>query len=113
MPEITLAWGEDPELAATLHLLGTPVIARRTAPFVDVERRSIRWDALLERAAAWSHGENLLVRAALDMWNGDAKTPLGELYLTLDEDNLRRVMEALAIRRRMPLPYRGRERGDG
>jgi hypothetical protein len=67
MPETTFPWGEDPELAATLHLLHTPLIAGRTQQFIDIERRAIRWSALLKAARAWSHGEHLLIRAALDM----------------------------------------------
>ena len=106
MTPTPFAWGNDPELTATLHLLDTPLIAGRTHQFIDLEQRSIAWEQLLTAARAWSHGEHPLVRAAPDICNADGKTPLGELYLTLDEGSLRRVLQTLAIRRRMPPPYR-------
>lgn len=89
----------DPEFA-TLYLLGAPVIAGRTREFVDVERRRVNFVALLRASRGWSHAEKLLITAALDMWNGNGKTRLGELLFTLDEDNMRRVIEAIGIRRR-------------
>lgn len=93
----------DPELAAALHILEAPLIAEHVQPFIG-PGRAINFPAMLE-ARPWSTGEQVMICAACDMWGRDdlATATLSELAYTLDEDNLRRVVEALAIRRRLVL----------
>ena len=47
---------------------------------------------LLERRGGpMSHGEQLMLFCAFDIWNGDGKALLGSLIAVLDGDNLRRL----------------------
>ncbi len=97
----------DREFGPVCWLLSAPQIARKTWRYVDVDRRRVDWDALLEAAAPWSHYENLVVRIALNLWNGDGGgedgTDRGAFDLSefggLDRHNWQRVMESLAIAR--------------
>ncbi len=98
----------DREFGPVCWLLSAPMLARKTWRFVDVDRRRVDWDALLEAAAAWSHYENLMVRIALNLWNGTGGGSEGDQPLALspydlgegfDRHNWQRVMEALALAR--------------
>ena len=50
---------------------------------------------LKEDAWGFSHGEQLLVRAALELWSGSGHVYLFELIETLDDKNLTRVLRAI------------------
>jgi hypothetical protein len=98
----------DHEFGPVCWLLSAPQLARRTWRFVHVDRRKVDWDELLEAAAPWSHYENLMVRIALNLWNGTGGGPDGEAPLVLsphdlgggfDRHNWTRIMEALALAR--------------
>ena len=87
------------EFAAAAYVLRAPVLADRTGEYVDEERQSIDFDQLLEDSGTWSGGERLLVRVALDMWNGLGQATLGQVVNTLDDGNLQIVLDAICIRR--------------
>jgi len=98
----------DREFGPVCWLLSAPQLARRTWRFVDVDRRRVDWDALLEAAAPWSHYENLTVRIALNFWNGTGGGPEGDQPLAInlyelgggfDRHDWQRVIEALALAR--------------
>ena len=91
--------GTQLEYAAAAHILTAPILRNRTEPLLDPGRQSIDFDALLLHSETWSRGEKLLVKAALDMWNGCGEATLGELISTLDSENLNRVLHAVAMRR--------------
>jgi hypothetical protein len=55
---------------------------------------------LLRLSAPWSSGERAMLRAACDLFNSGGKVGLSELIHSLDDGNLRRVLEAIEIRRR-------------
>jgi hypothetical protein len=106
---VVFPWGDDREFGAALYLLDTPLIADRVRRFVDAERREIRWTALHRATRGWSESERLLVEAAHALWNWNAtegkRATLGALYVTLERDNLERVIGALAIRRGLAVAY--------
>lgn len=97
----------DREFGPVCWLLSAPYIAHKAWRFVHVDRRAVEWEALLEAARPWSHYENLMVRIALNLWNGDGGgedgTDRGAFDLSdfagLDRHNWQRVMEALALAR--------------
>lgn len=94
----------DREFASTARVLRSPALTLKGCEdLIDVQRQSIDVEPLLE-TGGWSHGEKLLARVALDMWNGSGHTPLGELMYTLDDGNLRAVLEAVALRRGLDGP---------
>jgi hypothetical protein len=97
------------EYDAAVHVLTAPQLDVRTARFIG--ERSIAFDELLETSHTWSHGERLLVEAALDLWNGKAHEVnpyfgLRELVDTLDVDNLQRVIDGVLILAKLPVPER-------
>lgn len=47
-----------------------------------------------------SHGEQVLLRAAFDLFNGTGNCRVDDMAATLDEDNLRLVCEAILARDR-------------
>lgn len=52
-------------------------------------------EELLEEAACFSHGEQILIQVALDIWGEQGKTRLTDLIEILDEDAFLRVIAAL------------------
>jgi hypothetical protein len=92
---------EDPEWASALHLLTSPLMVRQgVMEHVDFTRCHINVPRLLRVSAPWSSGERAMLRAACDLFNGGGKVGLSELLWSLDDGNLRRVLEAVEIRRR-------------
>jgi hypothetical protein len=91
------------EWAATVHLLTAPAIVERAAAFIDPDRKAIGWPGLLETSLPWSAAERLLVDAALDLWNGDRSTSLYDAVTRLDDPNFARLVEALRLRRPLPV----------
>src|SRR5439155_5183530 len=82
----------DREFGPACWLLSTPVIARRAWPFVNVNRREVAWDELLEGSRSWSYYERLLVELALNLWSGDGRfDPSG--WIGFDRHNWQRVIE--------------------
>jgi hypothetical protein len=84
---IVPAWVEtDPCWVAALHVLQAPALmAKGVMRHMDLQAREIDFPALRRRARAWSDGERTLLAGA----------ELRDLVADLDEDNLRRVIEAV------------------
>jgi hypothetical protein len=69
----------------------------------DPARPRIRKRAaiLIEDAWAFSHGEQLLIRAALDLWSGSGHLQLWEMLETWDDASWARFVRAIAEYRRL------------
>ncbi len=99
IPEWALA---DREWAAALCLLTSPTLVRAGAmQHVHFARAEIDVPRLLEVSESWSSGERAMVRAACDLFNGLGEATLTQVLWSLDDGNLRLVLEAIAIRRRL------------
>ena len=86
-------------LAAT-WILAAPILGRKNVErWIDFTEHEIDFPEMLAAAGAWSHGETLMIRAANDLYNGDETVGLDELVSTLDDGNLRIVLDAISIRR--------------
>jgi hypothetical protein len=57
----------DREFGPAVWLLSTPYLASKTWRYVDLERRQVHWDELLEASKPWSHYERLMVELALKL----------------------------------------------
>ena len=96
------------EYDAAYHLLTTPLIELRTQRFI--ETHDFDWSGLFAESEAWSHGEQILVQAAFDLWSagrsidGRVNVQLFDPICTLDDGNFDRVMEAVFIRRGRAAP---------
>ena len=104
------AWARaDPEWAAPLHLLTSPALrSKGCLAAVDFDRQRIDFPSLAERAGPWSHGERILLCAAWALFNGGDRLAfaalldgelLAEAVASLDTGNLRRLLEAVRLRR--------------
>jgi hypothetical protein len=82
-----------PEYEAVRHILTAPLIAQRTAPYVG--ESDFDFDGLEQEALTMSDGEALLVRIAHELWKAEKVIGLWEVPRKLDEQNFRRVLEAL------------------
>jgi hypothetical protein len=88
------------EWAAVMHVLTSPALLRlRATEHVDSGHETIDVTRLLELAEAASAGEQVLLRAACDLFNGSGELVLSDLIWRLDEPNLRCVLEAIELRR--------------
>lgn len=91
--------GYDVEWQAAMHLLRSPLLARKhTDQYLDLAKREIDWDGLLADAGAWSSGERLFVEVASALWRGHGSDTIRAIS-TLDEGNWQRFLQALALRR--------------
>lgn len=113
-----------PSSRASLWLLCSPLLGHLTAPFVTVtrERTHIDWESLLDASRMWSSGERRLVALAINLWSGLTASPgddhagFGILPISpyewaeLDDAVWRRVMEALAMKRRRRISLTPEER---
>ena len=71
----------------------------RLVDFVfDAETPRLRKRAGILKEDAWhfSDGEQILIRSALDFWSGSGHVNLWELLDGLDDENLKRVLRAIA-----------------
>jgi hypothetical protein len=95
------AWvATEPEWASALHLLTSPTLQRKgVMGCVDFTRCIIEVPRLRRVSEPWSAGERALLRAACDLFNGGGNLGLATLLHWLDDDNLRRVLEAIEMRR--------------
>lgn len=84
-----------PEYTAVRHILSSPAIAARCAPYIGDE--DFDWVGLSAAAQAMSGGEQLLVRIAQDLWEANGKVGVSELPRRLDPTNFGRVLDALAL----------------
>jgi hypothetical protein len=89
------------EYNSALHVLTSPLIKERTEPYIQAN--GFDWDALLDDLLpCMSSGEQILVCAAFDLWGGTRdedyrRVDLREVAYRLDDENMRRVLEAIAI----------------
>jgi hypothetical protein len=90
------------EHAAVSHILAAPLIVGRTARHIRSD--DFDWDALRQETETMSDGEALLVRIADELWNAERKAGLWEVVRRLDDANFERVVGALRLHRRAPLP---------
>jgi hypothetical protein len=88
--------------AAARHILASPSIAARTAPYVDGE--GFDWAGLAEEARTMSVGEALLVQIAHDLWEPGATVGVRDVVRRLDGRAFDRVVEALYAFRGNSLP---------
>lgn len=58
---------------------------------------------LLDYAREFSHGEQILIRLALDLWNGTGKVRMWEIVESLDDGNYECVLAGLRHLRRTDL----------
>jgi hypothetical protein len=84
-----------PEHAAARHILSSPSIAARCAPYIGED--GFDWPRLLVQTETMSGGEQLLVRIAFDLWEAKGLVGIWELPRCLDRESFRRVLDALAI----------------
>jgi hypothetical protein len=89
-----LAGADD---AAVRHLLESPTIAARTAPYVG--EGEFDWEGLLVEQQTMSGGERVLVLIAHDLWNANATIRVADLVRRLDRRHFERVIEAFEISR--------------
>ena len=54
---------------------------------------------IIKDAASFSHGEQLLIKAAIDLWSYDGKASLGEVITSLDYNNMLNLLNALCYAR--------------
>ena len=92
-------WSEWDSVA---YLLATPFLAAKVAAFVDAGACCIDWDGLIEASGAWSHGEQLVVGLASDLWRATGGVSVKELCASLDDATFERVVAALQIARGWP-----------
>ena len=92
-------WVEtDPCWVAALHVLRAPTLmAKGVMRYVDWQAREINFDALRRRARAWSDGERTLLACAGALFGLLPGAELRDLVCDLDEDNLRRVIDAMLV----------------
>lgn len=83
-------------LAAT-YILAAPILGGRVERWIDFKHHEIDFSRMLDNE--WSHGERLMIQAANDLYNGDRAVGLDELASTLDDRNLRTILDAIKIRR--------------
>ena len=88
-------WSEWDSVAVILARV--PRFGPKLIRFMDADRHSIDWDAI--HAEYRSHGEQLLVDLAHNLWNQDRCPSILELVATLDDDNFALALRAIKIRR--------------
>lgn len=86
-----------PDYHAVRHILMSPSIAARTAPYVRED--DFDWHGLLSETDAMSMGESVLVRIAYDLWESNGVVGVWELARRLDGRAFGRVVDALQIAR--------------
>lgn len=92
------------------HLLGSD---KRLLEFLfDPNSPRLRQRAGILKEDSWgfSHGEQIIVRTALELWSGSGHVFLWELIETLDDTNLKRVIEALIAVRALGVRLEGASR---
>lgn len=90
----------DREWNAFWNVVHLPVLAAKQSTieqYVDRRHATINWPGLTAAMAAWSHGEQILLRAAHALYNGGDELPVSELE-RLDPDNGRALMAIIQQR---------------
>jgi hypothetical protein len=86
-----------PETAAVRHILTSPTIASRCAPYLAGD--AIDWTGLFAESESMSGGEQLLVSVASDLATREGSVALWELSERLGRPTFDRVLEALELAR--------------
>jgi hypothetical protein len=84
-----------PDIEAAHHLLTTPGLRRRAAPFVGDE--SVDWDGLLQLAMELPDPARVIVGTAYELCEARRAVALWEIPAALDPAGMERVIEALCI----------------
>jgi hypothetical protein len=97
---------EPTEYLATLYLLRMSHVDKDIlSQFVDEEHSRIDFKGLTE-ARMWSSSEDLIIRAAFSLWNGNRGCGLGEVCTeTLNDGLFTIILEAMAMRRGMQIQF--------
>ena len=88
-------WSEWDSVAAILARV--PRFGPKLIRFMDADRYSIDWEGI--DAEYRSHGEQLLVDLARNLWKGRPSPSVLDLVATLDDDNFALALRAMRIRR--------------
>jgi hypothetical protein len=96
------ARGAAAAYVAARHILESPSIATRTAPYLGAT--SFDWAGLAAAASTMSVGERLLVEVAHDLWEAGGSVRLRDVTRRLDGRAFDRVVEALYASRGESLP---------
>ena len=104
---VTAERWRDPQYAAAFYVFSRMRFSdKRRACFARVESAGIDKAGLLEDARAWSHGERVLVKIALDLFDpgcvaaaGHAPAGWGEAANVLDRENMDTALAALRLAR--------------
>jgi hypothetical protein len=105
--ELPMTQSNRPEATAIRHILSSPSIASRCAPYLAGD--AIDWSGLFAEAETMSGGEQLLVNVASDLATRERTVALWELHERLARPSFDRVLEALELARgdqvtRRPVP---------
>lgn len=91
---------KDSGWRAALHILTCPTFRRdegRLWPHVDIERGNLWFAKIVDEDRTWSSSEDLMLRAAWSLFNGDEKVSLYRLGDRLDDAQFQTLLNALAI----------------
>jgi hypothetical protein len=83
------------EYDAVRHVLTSPPIAARTAPYIHKD--DFDFGGLTREAESMAAGEALLVRIGQELWHAEKRAGLWELVRRLDLGNFDRVVQALRM----------------
>ena len=92
-----MTYPNRPAVAAVVHILTSPSIADRCAPYLTGD--GVDWYGLFREAETMSGGEQLLVQVASDLEAREGKVSLWELSERLARPTFDRVLEALELSR--------------
>lgn len=109
-PDASSDGRRDRVWAVVVVLLGAPVIADRTEPFVDLAARRVDWFGLRVEAMRWARQDQILVNVAHDLTvglfadeQGDVypaeRVALADLVTDLDPSRIALVQAAVDLRR--------------
>ena len=96
------------QFAAAIEVLSTDLLWSRVRHAVDFEKEEIDVHTLLGESRSWSHGEQLMLEAAIALFHGSSTIDglqlarLGDLVTTLDTGNLQAVLSAVRTARGWP-----------
>ncbi len=92
------------EWRSALYVLDSPLLAAKGCrKYVNFETQEIDFPRLFEKAKPWSTSELLMARLAADLYNSYGNLSLADALSVLDNDNLRVMLNAIALRRSVPL----------
>lgn len=91
---------ESAHWRAALYVLDAPGIREHVGPYISRGQRRMPSFMELYQLRSWTEQERLLIGAAAALFNGDGwACSLGDLVRYLDDDALRRVLDAARLYR--------------